>query len=352
MALAPARAFEDATPGEAAAAWVGGVLGTATVRFERLTGGGNNRVYRVDHAAGACVLKQYFDDGRSRRAAESAFLRYCETQQVTGVPRLLAESASEQLALHSYVAGERPSATPAVVRQLRDLLAAMNRGRPAATTIGDASDACAAPVDHMAGLRRRVDRLLMAAHDGALQDDARGEVARFVRDHLDPATMDVSGRVQQRLRRAGVDPDRKLARPEQILSPSDIGLHNALLGPDGQLVLIDFEYAGWDDPAKLVGDLHGHIDAGLPLADVLTVLEGLTPLLDRPQETRERALCLIPVHQLKWCAIALNQFLPGDGSRRRFAVGVDATAQARQLAKAQRQLERVRQSLGEDRTWS
>ena len=38
------------------------------------------------------------------------------------------------------------------------------------------------------------------------------------------------------------------------MSPSDFGFHNALATPGGRLVFIDFEYAGWDDPAKLAND--------------------------------------------------------------------------------------------------
>ena len=38
------------------------------------------------------------------------------------------------------------------------------------------------------------------------------------------------------------------------ISPSDFGFHNVLRRPGGHLVFLDFEHAGWDDPAKLFGD--------------------------------------------------------------------------------------------------
>ena len=41
---------------------------------------------------------------------------------------------------------------------------------------------------------------------------------------------------------------------ELILSPSDFGFHNTLLASDGALKFFDFEYAGWDDPAKTAAD--------------------------------------------------------------------------------------------------
>ena len=48
--------------------------------------------------------------------------------------------------------------------------------------------------------------------------------------------------------------DRPLDPADRCVSPSDFGFHNALREPSGRLRFIDFEYAGWDDPAKLVCD--------------------------------------------------------------------------------------------------
>ena len=53
-------------------------------------------------------------------------------------------------------------------------------------------------------------------------------------------------------------PETELAPQHRCLSPSDFGFHNALLrgrpGVPGarDWVFLDFEYFGWDDPAKTV----------------------------------------------------------------------------------------------------
>ena len=41
---------------------------------------------------------------------------------------------------------------------------------------------------------------------------------------------------------------------DKCLSPSDFGFHNVIVEKDKILRFIDFEYAGWDDPAKMVSD--------------------------------------------------------------------------------------------------
>ena len=44
----------------------------------------------------------------------------------------------------------------------------------------------------------------------------------------------------------------------QVLSPSDFGFHNAILKESGDLVFLDFEYFGRDDPVKLMADFIWH----------------------------------------------------------------------------------------------
>src|SRR5690606_1492036 len=60
---------------------------------------------------------------------------------------------------------------------------------------------------------------------------------------------------------AMLEPDedeKELAPRFRLLSPSDFGFHNMLRRDDGSLAFIDFEYFGWDDPAKLAADFLLH----------------------------------------------------------------------------------------------
>jgi hypothetical protein len=47
------------------------------------------------------------------------------------------------------------------------------------------------------------------------------------------------------------------------VSPSDFGFHNAIR-TDAGVKFIDFEYAGWDDPAKMVSDFFAQIAIPIP----------------------------------------------------------------------------------------
>ena len=48
--------------------------------------------------------------------------------------------------------------------------------------------------------------------------------------------------------------DEILAVDKRCLSPSDFGFHNSILDDNGRYYFLDFEYSGWDDPAKMVSD--------------------------------------------------------------------------------------------------
>jgi hypothetical protein len=69
----------------------------------------------------------------------------------------------------------------------------------------------------------------------------------------------------------------------------------------------------------------------------------VSPLWRDPAAFARRAALLLPVYELKWCCIMLNEFLPAADSRRTFAGAVvDREARrAVQLAKVASSLDRM-----------
>jgi hypothetical protein len=174
--------------------------------------------------------------------------------------------------------------------------------------------------------------------------EAAGEVDReaeaFVRDELCPAWASVAAAVRDGASQLG---DASLAAEDRCLSPSDFGYHNALLQPDGRLRFLDFEYAGWDDPAKLVCDFFCQPAVPAPRTRFGAFAEGVVSEFADPAWHLRRIELLFPVYRIKWCCIVLNDFLPVGRERRRFSsVAVDQDARkAGQLRKARRFLEGV-----------
>ncbi len=111
-----------------------------------------------------------------------------------------------------------------------------------------------------------------------------------------------------------------LTQEERCLSPSDFGFHNSLLQADGTLRFFDFEYAGWDDPAKMICDFFCQPDLPVPESAFESFCSCTTGNFSLPEKITRRAKNLLPFYRIKWCCILLNEFLPHNALRRRFAL--------------------------------
>jgi hypothetical protein len=305
-------------------------------RVTRLAGGRNNQVYRLDPDEGEpLVIKRYFRDSRDPRdrlGAEWNFITHAWSRGIRSVPEPLACDANEQAGLYSFVPGRKLTAAelkPAHVDAAIDFVLAVNE-RPRAL-LPPASEACFSLAEHIATVERRVSRLTTL--DAAAPHST--EAQRLVTAKLQPAWAAVKARIMAGAASAGLAMDAVLATEDCCLSPSDFGFHNALADDAGHLTFLDFEYAGRDDPAKLVSDFFCQVEMPVPLSlhahFIERVAQGLG--LDSAGVTRSRLL--LDAYQIKWTCIVLNDFLPLGATRRAYAdAGAWEKRCAEQLTKA------------------
>jgi hypothetical protein len=303
----------------------------------RLPGGGNNRVYRVETAAGPFLVKEYFRhpaDPRDRLGAEQAFSRFAWDHGIRALPQPLGHERDAGLGLYEFIEGRKLSpgeVTAAHVAEAAAFFTDINRHRtdPAARSLPPASEACFSLAEHLACVDRRLQRLAAIEPES----DLHRRAAALVAERLVPAWNEVRAAVA-----AGEIP---LATAHRVLSPSDFGFHNCL-ATDSGLKFLDFEYAGWDDPAKTVCDFFCQPAVPVPWEHFEPFLKAAADAAGDPGLS-DRVALLLPVYELKWCCIMLNEFLPMDDRRRVFASGGEnATARrARQLDKVEHTLARV-----------
>ena len=106
--------------------------------------------------------------------------------------------------------------------------------------------------------------------------------------------------------------------------------------PDGSLAFLDFEYFGWDDPVKLVGDAVWHPGSRLDRVGRARLLIGSRDIYADDTEFGLRLAARLPLLGLRWALIVLADFLPERRERRVRSGSVDSWADVkeRQLAKA------------------
>ncbi|MFN0313425.1 MAG: phosphotransferase [Burkholderiales bacterium] len=292
--------------------------GIGALSLHELGTGGNNRVFRVESERGRFALKHYFShpgDRRDRCGAEVEFLRHLERAGVEDVPKVLAVHANDRLALFTWVEGQRPTAVSAEqVSQAGRLFSRMNRARESARTLPLASEASFSIVDALELVARRLGSLMSLSRANALDREAAN-----LADEMTGLWPAVKARAYQQAGEAGLDPDEEVHASQRCLSPSDFGFHNALQTQAGELRFVDFEYAGWDDPAKMAADFfcQPEVAVSMDFWDVF-MAEAFTEFADAANITA-RARILLPAFQLRWCAIALNLFQPVSLARRQFS---------------------------------
>ena len=318
-----------------------GITGTFTL--DPIGGGGNNRVYRVNAGDRVAVLKQYFrhpQDPRDRFGAERGFYAFIEQAGIDRTPPALGWDMERRLGLLGHVAGRKLLADEVgngQVKQALEFVLELNqqwRDVPSAT-LPAGSEACFSVDQHLDCVGRRVTRL------DEIQVESAGDEAakRFVREKLRPAWESLSCDVRTATDMRAVE----LTRDQICPSPSDFGFHNALLEPDGRLRFFDFEYAGRDDPAKLACDFICQPQLPVPESCRESFLAALAVQSGWGEPFVLRTRLLMPIYQLKWCCILLNEFSPIAKLRRLFARPGGSFEELKwaQLAKAQQALGKV-----------
>jgi hypothetical protein len=311
------------------------------IQIQEFAGGRNNRVFRVETGQGDCLLKLYFrdpSDSRDRLGHEYGFLEACRGVGIDALPKPLAKDSENASALYEFVKGNRVEA----VGSTEILLAGrfiekinQHRGNKIFRALPHAAEACFSFQEHVASVDRRIDRLDQMESDSNLDREAR----LWVEKELIPAWKKIREQIVREK-----DFEKELDQAMRILSPSDFGFHNSLRKADGSLVFLDFEYAGWDDPAKLVCDLANQPDRPLSLEEAEPFSSSLVSWLGEADFWRSRFRILAPLYQVKWACIVLNDFLPFGRNRRKFQETQEPEASRKhlQLSKAQGMLSRVK----------
>jgi Ser/Thr protein kinase RdoA (MazF antagonist) len=269
--------------------------GWGDARPEPVAGGTNNSVYRVRGAQGSALLKiskPKSHDQRDRFGAEKDFYDLLEERGLRAAPRRHAFDELLGVAIYEWIDGAP------VERSIgrEDLADAMDFLLSVQTSNGGgiqrvASEACFSWSEHRSLIESRIRTVRTVSE----------EVANFVREELVPLWEEVASNLD-RVKAA----DFSSNGGQRILSPGDFGFHNALRRPDGGIVFFDFEYSGWDDPAKTVADIFLQPEQPVSFAHWDAFCEELRERAVLDRGFPERASALLPLFGVKWACILLN----------------------------------------------
>jgi len=255
-------------------------------------------VYLLQRDGRRAVLKLHEPVAAGRRDAfahEALLHAFYAEEAADFVARLLAQDVGVRALLFDYIQGEQVSDRGEdEVQRMADFLLETNRpevlDRARQRRIPAASESGASALEHWQCAMSRLDALLALP--------ANDEATRTMQDF-------VKSKVQSAL--LGSKPETA-ETVEPCLSPSDFGFHNVIRRGDGSLCFLDFEHAGWDDPAKLAADFILQPEAPLSAEAAEDFVASLHRAAVCGMHFAERVDQLLPIQKGKWTAIILNVF--------------------------------------------
>lgn len=325
------------------------LLGLEVISAERTGFGRNSRIYRVicDNNVQYALKLYYHDksDFRDRLHTEFSSLRFLWRNRTRCIPRPIALDERRNCAIYEYISGRRINSEEVTRKDIEcaaRFLAELKQlsKKKSARKLPDASEACFSIKMIIDNIDQRLQKFLILKKRGPYY----AGLYKFLMNEFAPLFFCVKNHCKLNCEKAGVSFDGILPRVDRTLSPSDFGFHNALRNDNDEIVFVDFEYFGWDDPAKTVSDflLHPAMDIKEDLKErfVKLIFEGFRGI----KFLRERVKIVFPLFGLKWCLILLNEYLPGNLRRRKFAGENEQNVAGllkKQLAKSKKMLRKV-----------
>ena len=242
--------------------------------------------------------------GHDRFRAEVEFLNYAQMVASQFVPKLLHADEVGRSVVLEYIEGERfgegrpPSRKS--VDQAITFMRYLNEDREIAREYvsGNAAEGFLRLTEHLENIDQRIG-LMGVEH---LPDRSKGEAQQLIeaaRTRLSTLQDRTEHLLSQGLCADALDP------LERCVSPSDFGFHNAIRTCTG-VKFYDFEFAGWDDPAKAIADFD--LQPRVPVSPKAQALAEALESWDERHSARRQALA--PILELKWACIILSPLNP------------------------------------------
>ena len=223
------------------------------LHIERIEGGVNSKVYKIQMTCGAIfALKLYKPpsrkDKRKRHEIESLFLKHCQEQGIRVTTKVIYEEPNEYWAIHEWLDGEKPNKMNSkIIQEIIKFLKELNRVPVSSSMFREiqASDNCLSTNDFIANINRR----LLSLNQLILNRSSGRSVAALIEEKIIPWALKETILLKKKIDQKHWNAEKRI----DLISPSDVGIHN-ILQTSNNTYFIDFEYAGRDEMAKLIGD--------------------------------------------------------------------------------------------------
>lgn len=294
------------------------LLGYKIQSARKMPKGFNSIIYKItDKNNNAFIAKKYIrypNDTYRRLETEYRAFDFLWRHGIRSIPEPIIKSTSDDIGIYRFIEGKRyPKGSYATIDVLRIIrfwrrIHELSK-QPSARELDRAKEACLSIAGGLSEVNKRLNEL-------------RSRVS-FVGTELSSLYQLVRERIKNIAEEANLDPKKILPRRYQTLSPSDFGFHNSLRTHSGKLVFIDFEYFGWDDPAKMVADFFLHPKMNFPISMRAFFFNHISKEIPQDKTFSKRVAIMYLLQSVRWCLIMLNVHVRMRGDSKRLSLQRD-----------------------------
>ncbi len=288
------------------------------MRIETIKSGKNNFVGKIFYKNKLCIYKKYLKNNKtgihySRYKSETSFLNFLRKKNIKNLPSILSSNALNQENIFNYIDGKKVNNVGKKdIQQCINFIRKINFNSSKKKFLykQKATEACLSLKDHIDTAEKRIFMLSRFSKNYGLYKKAK----LFVRNELKNSFKKRMIKINKLFSKKEIL--RKLKPNELILSPSDFGFHNIIKKND-KLYFFDFEYAGMDDPVKLICDYICQPDYKLNKKQINFFYTNILKLFRKKETIDKRFKAVIGIHRIKWCCIILSEMLSKQYFKRR-----------------------------------
>lgn len=290
--------------------------------YTAIPGGSSNKLFRLESTNGQqLLLKIYHNDTRQRLTREFSAIQFLNKQEFKQIPKAYLKNDQYNFGVYSYEQGGNKSDKDISVNDIKlvaEFIASIHMMKKSAitTTFLPAYMACLSLQDYVNNCLFRLDKYVEHVHS----DDIHEKVQQFhQKTHAEQAIRELLNNTLKNFTEEQVN--QPLSDEEQRLSPVDCGPHNMLFKDNGDIVFLDFEFFGWDDPMREIADFMNHDQTKNISQEKKKIF--LETYLNRTEVTEDfvrRLEVVIRLVAIEWLTIHLYVMTPERIKNRQFAI--------------------------------
>ena len=284
---------------------------------------GNNKAAIVRTKNSTFFIKNYFNstlDNRDRFNSEVSFFEYTKECAPSFIPKIHAIDKENKIILFENILGnnlQSDDLNSEIISTAATFFSLLNKPEfkfSLGKKINDAAEACFSINAHLNLIDQRIIRLENIVNE-ELEDIPASGIVKRIRILFEQIKSNILLYAYQN----NIDIKIDIQFSDRVISPSDFGFHNCLIKENKDLIFFDFEYAGWDDPAKVTGDFFSQLQVPVSEKYFDTFVNMAFDSITNKNDLIKRCKILLPLFKIKWACIAMNIFIPVNLERRLFS---------------------------------